>query len=117
MNLKTILLTLAVGTISVCAYAQGTVNLLGGGSGPTNSAGVFQSGMNVGYYFSGDTSALVMPGPVPDGLSQFFTGVVKTPPAGQTTTTWLNDGVHSVGAGHLGGDTVIVQVRAWSGAF
>jgi hypothetical protein len=112
MNLKKILLTLAVGTISVCAYAQGTINLLGGGSGPTNSGGVFQVGMNVGYYFSGDTAALVNPGPVADGLTKFFQGVVNAPP-----TPYLNDGTHSVGAGHLGGDTVIVQVRAWSGAF
>ena len=111
MNLKKLLLTLAVGTISVCAYAQGTINLLGGASAPTNSAGVVQSGINVGYYFSGDTAATVNPGPVPDGLSSFFTGIVKA------ASPYLNDGTRSVGAGHLGGDTVIVQVRAWSGAF
>jgi hypothetical protein len=66
--------------------------------------------MRVGYYF-GDVSAVVGPGSTDDGLSAFFIGVVNT------SSPYLNDGIRSVGAGYLGGDTVIVQVRSWSGAY
>jgi hypothetical protein len=111
MKPNNVLSALTFAFLSLSAHAQGTVNLLGGGAAPTNQFGAVVVGMNVGYYFSGDTAALVQPGPVPDGLSSFFTGTVRA------AIPYLNDGVRSVGAGHLGGDTVIVQLRVWTGAY
>ena len=111
MKTNEIFTAFAFAFLSLNAHGQGTVNLLGGSAAPTNSAGVVQVGMTLGYYFSGDTAAVVNPGPVPDGLSLFFTGTVG--PA----IPYINDDVRSVGAGHLGGDTVIVQLRVWTGAY
>jgi hypothetical protein len=111
MKTNEIFTAFAFAFLSLNAHGQGTVNLLGGSAAPTNSAGVVQVGMTLGYYFSGDTAAVVNPGPVPDGLSLFFTGTVG--PA----IPYINDDVRSVGAGHLGGDTVIIQIRAWTGAY
>jgi hypothetical protein len=90
-------------------YGQGTINLFGGNFRPTNSVGNVPAGLNVGYYI-GEPSAVVSPGPLPDGLSSIFTGVVHA------SSPYLDDGVRSV-SGHLGGEIVIVQVRDWSGAY
>jgi hypothetical protein len=110
MNLPTLLSQFAVAMFTLSAMAQGTVNLLGGGSAPVNCNGTPMIGINVGYYFSGDTNAIVNPGAVPDGLTMFYLGTVKA------ASPYLNDGVRSVGPGHLGGDPVLVQVRSWSAA-
>src|SRR5258705_7787607 len=80
-------LTFAFLTLS--AHAQGTVDLLGGGAAAPNKARVVSVELNISYYFFCLTDNLVNPGPVPDGLSLFLTGIDRG------TSPYLNDGVRS----------------------